>query len=579
MHAGFRASFDPLTPDSKVFNRYESPALRPLPATDGVERYFAFTTRSPVFGREGSREIWLHLNLVRAGINVPTLEEARLPLLRDATGATSYLDPAWSPDGRFLAYLKTTPNGARPAIYVQEFTLSEIIAEAVTPIGSPILVVPGVDNVAVRNPKWNPNGNTLAYQSTVSGTFDIWTIDVFPTLGTPVRRTEDNSRGEQEPAWSPDGTKIAYTTSIYGPEVLAILDLATPQPHAWSFVEPDAAPVYHRRPSWSGDGTALYYYSPKNEDPNQLPDIWRLDLGTRAKCAISIDLQSDGDPDVSKYEHVTTDGIQFNYFLFTSMAQSPSVAGPNIWRGQRVFNCFAPLPMGVSVTPNTLQLGSGGNTVNVTLSFPPETIAAGYQSASFDGPLEGFRLRTTIIASPTMEGLPAKPDPASGGVLPVFVDRKQNGQPVVDVTWDRKELEEILIERRLFGRYAPLKVQAYSNVSGRAFQGFAYIKLMDAPGNEASAALRLRQNEPNPFQGDTAIRFGSSAAGRVQVRIFNARGQLVRTVADRWFPAGANAVSWDGRDDRGRETPSGIYYAQASGENGVRDRVKMLRVR
>jgi hypothetical protein len=38
-------------------------------------------------------------------------------------------------------------------------------------------------------------------------------------------------------------------------------------------------------------------------------------------------------------------------------------------------------------------------------------------------------------------------------------------------------------------------------------------------------------------------------------------------------------VRWDGRDDRGRETPSGIYYARALGENGVQDRVKMLRVR
>lgn len=562
-----------------MFNRYETPAIRPLPVANGVERYFVFTTRSGVFGREGSREIWLHLNLVRAGVNVPTLEDARLPLLRDPTGAVSYLDPAWSPDGRFLAYIRTNSTGARPAIYVQEFTVSEVIAEAVTPIGSPILILPGADNVAVRNPKWSPNGNTLAYQSTASGTYDIWTIDVFPALGAPVRRTEDDVRGEQEPAWSPDGTKIAYTTSLFGPEVLAILDLTTPQPHAWSMPEPDAAPVYHRRPSWSGDGTALYYYSPKNEDPNQLPDIWRLDLATKAKCAISIDLNSDSDPDVSPYEHVTPDGIRFSYFLFTSMGQSPSTPGPNIWRGQRVWNCFAPLSMAVNVQPNTLRLGSSGNTVTVTISFPPETIAAGYQSSSFDGPLEGIRLRNTVIASPTIEGLPAKPDPATGNVFPIFVDRRQSGQPVLDVTWDRKELETLLLERRLFGKNAPLKVQAYSNLSGRAFQGFAYLKLMDAPGSVASAALRLRQNDPNPFRDDTSIRFASSAAGRVQVRIFNARGQLVRTVADQWFAAGANSVRWDGRDDRGRETPSGIYYARALGENGVQDRVKMLRVR
>jgi len=150
---------------------------------------------------------------------------------------------------------------------------------------------------------------------------------------------------------------------------------------------------------------------------------------------------------------------------------------------------------------------------------------------------------------------------------------------VIDVTWDRRELEALLIARGLFGKNAPLKVQAYSNLSGRAFPGFGYVKLIGGSGSAASTALRLRPNEPNPFRDGTTIRFAASSAGRVAVRVFNARGQLVRVVADDWFPAGANAVTWDGRDDRGRETPSGIYYTQVLGSNGVRDRVKMLRVR
>ena len=555
------------------------PAFRPEPAEDGVERFFTFTTRSPVVGREGSREVWLHRDIARAGVNLPTLEEARVPLLRDPTGLVSYLDPAWSPDGRFLAYVRTNPSGSRPALYVQEFMLSDVIAEAATPVGSPILVVPGVDAVALRNPDWSPDGETLAYQSTASGmTFDIWTVDVFPSVGTPVRQTDDDARGEQEPAWSPDGTRIAYTTSMFGPEVIAIVDLTTPYPHTWKFAEMGAAPVYHRSPSWSSDGNSIYYYSPKGEDPNQLPDIWKLDLNTQAKCAISIDLLSDSDPDVSRFEHVTPDGIKFNYFLFTSMAGTPTFVGPNIWRGQLVYNCVPPLPMGVNVQPNTLQLGSGGNNVTVTFSFPKETLDAGYQCTSFDGPLEGVRLRNTVIASPMLEGIAAKPDPATGGVFPIFVDRKQSGQQVLDVTWVRKDLETLLIERGLFGKNASLKFQAYSNIAGRAFQGFGYVKLIGS-ASAGTTALRLRQNEPNPFQGGTAIRFAATTAGRVAVRVFNARGQLVRVVADEWFPAGANSVRWDGRDDRGRETPSGIYYVQAAGTNGVRDRIKMLRVR
>lgn len=579
-HAGFRGAFDPLTIDSQIYNRCETGVFRPLPATDGEERFFTFSTRSPVPGREGAREIWLHRNLARAGVNLPSLSEVRVPLLRDVTGATSYSDAAWSPDGRFLAYVQSTFYGANSAIYVQEYAVSEDMAQAATAVGNPILVVPDAPAVSVRRPDWSPDGRSLAFESTATGlSFDIYTIEVFPALGTPTRRTFDDRFAEQSAAYSPDGNRIAFTTNMFGPPSVAIAELTTPSPHVVTLAEVNPPPVYHLSPDWSSDGKALYYHAPAGENENQLPDIWRLDLETKAKCAIAIDNASaESDVDVSPYVHETPEGIPFNYFLFTAQA------GPHVWRGQHIYNCVPPLPMIVQVQYN--KPGSSAERMNVTLSFPDETIAAGYQCSSFDGPLEGVRLRLTfvpgptLVPSPTLDPLLPIGDPATGNVFPIFTDRRIAGKPAIDVSWRRAEVEELLRSHGYVGRNVPLQFEAYSNGVGRRFRGFAYPKLNPAAAPAPAPELTLSQNAPNPFRkSGTSITFTTRRAGRVAVRVYNARGQLVRALADSHFPAGTHRVVWDGRDDQGHEAPSGTYYARAATADRMEARVKMVLIR
>jgi hypothetical protein len=580
-HAGFRGAFDPLTVDSNVLHRYESPALRPQPEAGGVELYFAFTTRSPIMGREASRQIWLHRNVARAGSAFGDPAEARQPLLLDPTASVSYLDPAWSPDGRFLAYVRTDAIGSNMSIYVQEFTLSDDIFEAVTPVGDPILVVPSAVNASTRHPDWSPDGGSLTFDSTISGmSYDLYTVTVFPSVGSLVRRTFDDTLAEQNPAWSPDGNRIAYQTNIVGPSLIAILDLTTPSPHSWTFAERYSQPVNHSGPSWSSDGRSIYYHAPRKEDPEQLPDIWKLDLSSQAKCGITIDLTADSEVEVSRFLQTSPDGIDFNYFLFTSMAGVPFFMGPHTWRGEFIYTCFPPLSMGVKVKPNPLRIGGPGTTVvTTTLSFPPETIAAGYQCSSTDGPLEGVRMRATILPSPTLGGglLPLT-EPLSGGVIPMFADRTQGGARQIEVSWDRAQVESVLTRQGIFGDHVPIQIDAYSNLVGRTFRGFAYIRVV--PEATASAtAVTLEQNAPNPFNPSTVIRFATEADDRVAVRIFNVRGELVRAFAERWLPQGSHSIGWDGRNDRGQDVPSGIYYAQASSSSGARDRIKMTLLR
>ncbi|MCK5733194.1 MAG: T9SS type A sorting domain-containing protein, partial [Candidatus Latescibacteria bacterium] len=67
------------------------------------------------------------------------------------------------------------------------------------------------------------------------------------------------------------------------------------------------------------------------------------------------------------------------------------------------------------------------------------------------------------------------------------------------------------------------------------------------------------QNTPNPFNAQTRMAFDLSAAGRVDLSIYNLSGQRVRTLVDEWRESGSYSAVWDGKDRLGREVASGLY--------------------
>ncbi len=89
---------------------------------------------------------------------------------------------------------------------------------------------------------------------------------------------------------------------------------------------------------------------------------------------------------------------------------------------------------------------------------------------------------------------------------------------------------------------------------------------------DVPAAARLDAvNRPNPFNPLTTIRLTLPADGRVGLKVYSLRGELVRTLLDEVRPAGVHAVDWDGRDDAGRALASGVYFyeVRAGGESVV----------
>jgi hypothetical protein len=68
------------------------------------------------------------------------------------------------------------------------------------------------------------------------------------------------------------------------------------------------------------------------------------------------------------------------------------------------------------------------------------------------------------------------------------------------------------------------------------------------------------QNFPNPFNPSTTIEFNLPEQSRVDLKIYDIRGRLVKNVASKEFPAGLNQVIWDGKNDGDKNVTSGIYF-------------------
>ena len=93
------------------------------------------------------------------------------------------------------------------------------------------------------------------------------------------------------------------------------------------------------------------------------------------------------------------------------------------------------------------------------------------------------------------------------------------------------------------------------------------------------AVLALRQNMPNPFRGGTTVRYEIPYDGlSATVEVFDVSGRRVRTLASGPQAAGVNAVPWDGRNDRGVEVASGVYYCRMTARD-FDDTIKLILLR
>jgi hypothetical protein len=80
-------------------------------------------------------------------------------------------------------------------------------------------------------------------------------------------------------------------------------------------------------------------------------------------------------------------------------------------------------------------------------------------------------------------------------------------------------------------------------------------------------------NFPNPFNPSTTIKFSIQLDSKVELSIYNIKGQIIKTIANDEFTKGSHSIVWDGSDINMKPVSSGVYYYKLN-VNGKNEAVK-----
>jgi Tol biopolymer transport system component len=217
-----------------------SPAVDTWPSWSPDGRQIAFYS-----DRDGASNIYV--------MGADGTAQRRLTALENGYQATH---PAWSPDGRTIAF--TLSRRPTPYVSTTETDVSDIwgiapdgsgmrrlVAEGAQPAWSPDgrrvayvtadeLKVADLQSGATRTlaagyvnfPSWSPDGRRIAFQQTVDGRAQIHVVG---DDGRARRRVFVSDQYDGMPSWSPDGTRLIFRHDPDGVEGVHCDDFTVPQ--------------------------------------------------------------------------------------------------------------------------------------------------------------------------------------------------------------------------------------------------------------------------------------------------------------------------------------------------------------
>jgi len=122
-----------------------------------------------------------------------------------------------------------------------------------------------------------------------------------------------------------------------------------------------------------------------------------------------------------------------------------------------------------------------------------------------------------------------------------------------------------------FGMF--LLINPITGNNGSNYAGVQYYELAPLHNSDPHASpglISISQNFPNPFMSNTAISVKIPQETRLKLRVFNIRGQFVKTIYNGSLAKGDNILEWDGKDDKGRACASGVYIFRAETSDACR---------
>lgn len=178
-----------------------------------------------------------------------------LPLTNMPDGACQ---PAWSPDGSHLVFV--SPCHTQQDI--SEDPLKDTQLYMIDADGSnltPLPTVPGGD----FEPAWSPDGRRIAFTSLRDGFMQIYLMNLDDQSVTRLTETTSDVPTRQ-PSWSPFGNQIVYVAKRVGAyQIWTMTDTGQGQQQ----IVRSGQQFWDYLPVWSPDGTTIYYTERNAQGP------------------------------------------------------------------------------------------------------------------------------------------------------------------------------------------------------------------------------------------------------------------------------------------------------------------------
>lgn len=98
------------------------------------------------------------------------------------------------------------------------------------------------------------------------------------------------------------------------------------------------------------------------------------------------------------------------------------------------------------------------------------------------------------------------------------------------------------------------------------FTTISEMTAVDVKKSDNPSKFSISSNYPNPFNPSTTIEYSLEVDSKIEIKIFDNLGRPVRSLFNGQSTSGTHLLTWDGRDDNGKQLSSGLYYYQIISE-------------
>lgn len=252
---------------------------------------------------------------------------------RDGTGLTDVTcndvedaNPAWSPEGRWIAFFTSVNGWLQVAVMRPDGTGRRVLTEG-----------PAHNH----SPEWSPDGRELLFESNHGGVWDLHLLDIVTNGRT---RLTDTPYRDGRPSWSADPNRILFYSDIAGNEEIYVMDRDSLTPTRLT-----DHPASDFNPSWDHNGGVLFV-----SDRDGDSEIFRLRIDKTLE-QLTHNAAADWNPHLAPDGRAISfssdrDGGEGLYLMDPDGSHQRPIASPEAIDRAR-HSCRSPVPISSALRP------------------------------------------------------------------------------------------------------------------------------------------------------------------------------------------------------------------------------------